>query len=505
MIHPSLEALPRVLIRAASLLVPGADRHEWTAEWSSELWHAQHGSEVGPGIPGAGITGTRAAILFSVGAVQDAFCLRVQTLRQDAANTYRAGSAARCGLILNLACSVGIVAFLALPGTRNTILPLPYRDAETLAVISSNGDTGMQAPSIRLADYQEWTSDTAGLFSQIAFYQPVAVHLHLTNRRTAALSLAIASGNLLEMLGINQSPIHAASTPALPRLVLSRSAWRRFYRADPSIVGHTARVAGQTVEIAGILPDSAWRLPGHVDGWLLEDPHGLEILPPTVRGFVVARIRSEAFPPPHAGWRSMEETRYGVESKYECGSLSFIAERPLLAFSCCLLLALLALPAITALSLGDYPLSREPLHRSLVARRWLFLAAKLLLTPAIAYFWTADLAFGSGVLSLSDASAVQAFASFLALLFGFRWVLQDQRRRCPVCLRLLSNPARVGQASCNFLGWSGIELICASGHGLLHIPELPTSWFDTQRWLCLDPSWLCLFSDPADTTPANVA
>jgi len=25
--------------------------------------------------------------------------------------------------------------------------------------------------------------------------------------------------------------------------------------------------------------------------------------------------------------------------------------------------------------------------------------------------------------------------------------------------------------------------------GLLHIPEMPTSWFRTQRWLYLDPSW----------------
>ena len=32
-------------------------------------------------------------------------------------------------------------------------------------------------------------------------------------------------------------------------------------------------------------------------------------------------------------------------------------------------------------------------------------------------------------------------------------------------------------------------------HGLLHIPEIPTSWFSTQRWLYLDPSWSSLFTD----------
>ena len=41
--------------------------------------------------------------------------------------------------------------------------------------------------------------------------------------------------------------------------------------------------------------------------------------------------------------------------------------------------------------------------------------------------------------------------------------------------------------------FDGTELIYRSGHGLLHIPELPASWFATQRWLCLDASWASLF------------
>ena len=81
----------------------------------------------------------------------------------------------------------------------------------------------------------------------------------------------------------------------------------------------------------------------------------------------------------------------------------------------------------------------------------------------------------------------------LLCILAFRWILIDQRRRCPVCLRLLSEPVRVGQASMSFLGWSGTELMCARGHGLLHVPEFPTSWFSTQRWLYLDASWSGLF------------
>ncbi len=42
------------------------------------------------------------------------------------------------------------------------------------------------------------------------------------------------------------------------------------------------------------------------------------------------------------------------------------------------------------------------------------------------------------------------------------------------------HPARVGQPSRSFLAWNGTELICVDGHGLLHVPEMPTSWFSTQ-------------------------
>jgi hypothetical protein len=84
------------------------------------------------------------------------------------------------------------------------------------------------------------------------------------------------------------------------------------------------------------------------------------------------------------------------------------------------------------------------------------------------------------------------------MLFGyvlaFRWILIDQRRRCPVCLRLLSHPTRIGGLSHVFLEWCGTEFICARGHGLLHVPEVATSSYGSQRWPPLDPSWSSLFS-----------
>jgi hypothetical protein len=63
----------------------------------------------------------------------------------------------------------------------------------------------------------------------------------------------------------------------------------------------------------------------------------------------------------------------------------------------------------------------------------------------------------------------------------------------PGVLRLLTNPTLIGEASHTFLEWYGTELFCARGHGLLHVPEMPTS-YNTQHWSDLDSSWGSLFS-----------
>ena len=62
------------------------------------------------------------------------------------------------------------------------------------------------------------------------------------------------------------------------------------------------------------------------------------------------------------------------------------------------------------------------------------------------------------------------------------------------CLRLLVYPVRIGRPSQTFLERYGTEFMCAKGHGLLHVPEIHTSCYGAQRWMCLDRSWSGLFS-----------
>jgi len=125
-----------------------------------------------------------------------------------------------------------------------------------------------------------------------------------------------------------------------------------------------------------------------------------------------------------------------------------------------------------------------------------FLVARIVLLMPIVYFASVDLAYWNVAFTPSSSVYIQLTASFSICLFGLRWVLKDQRQRCPVCLRRVEHPAQVGQASRTFLDWNGTELMCMGGHTLLHVPGLPTSWFSTQRLLYLDTSWGFLFAGP---------
>lgn len=80
------------------------------------------------------------------------------------------------------------------------------------------------------------------------------------------------------------------------------------------------------------------------------------------------------------------------------------------------------------------------------------------------------------------------------LIGALRWVITDQQRRCPVCLRLLTNPVRIGAPSKTFLEWYGAESTCSRGHGLMLVSEISCSYSRKAQWLSLGESWRGLFS-----------
>jgi len=162
----------------------------------------------------------------------------------------------------------------------------------------------------------------------------------------------------------------------------------------------------------------------------------------------------------------------------------------------------IALPAIFA-AFATYPL--RPLrcdHRHssnegfLSTRtRWnLFLSVKILLTLALGFFATIAITAPVRLVIGPLTDWIELLLWAFAVTFGLRWALLNQERRCQRCLRILSQPTRVGVPSHNFLEWNGTELACSDGHGHLHVPEMQGSWCWYDRWVELDPSWAGLFS-----------
>jgi hypothetical protein len=314
------------------------------------------------------------------------------------------------------------------------------------------------------------------------------------------LTIAQASPNLFKLLGVplRFATTHSEGKMAGSTLILSDELWKRDFGASQNIVGQTIRVGDREVRISGVAPAGFHALPGKIDAWLLEPNDNLFSDSP---GFVVAHVYPFAA---HELWMvngRVSSPRPGLTpGDFLCTSLDDRAPGMWGTFIFAIFVAFLALPATTSLPLGEYRLSARKPSLGIRLRRWSFLTAKIGLLLPIAYFVSVDLAYTRTALHPATAVYIQLIASFSICLLGLRWTLRDQRQRCPVCLRRLQHPAKVGYASHSFLAWNGLELICTGGHGLLHVPEMPTSWFSTQRWVYLDASWNVLFSEPQAIT-----
>lgn len=122
-------------------------------------------------------------------------------------------------------------------------------------------------------------------------------------------------------------------------------------------------------------------------------------------------------------------------------------------------------------------------------RRGLFLALKIaLVQPILLCGLLLEVLLAPLVPALAPPGMVAMW------ILTFRWVILDQQRRCPVCLRALTNPVRIGTPSQSFLDWYGAESMCSRGHGLLQVPEIAASYSGAPQWHGLDASWSGLFS-----------
>jgi MacB-like protein len=488
---PVFHAIDHGLLCCASFLVPEAQRAEWRMEWKSELWHARRSNSTS----GAVSWRTEREIAnFCFGAFQDAACLRRLWWQNQARFVPLHGSAAQCIFCLSGILFVSYLISILSPGIR------AERDFSSTQIrpgtilIQEEGANGDSVPTMAIDQVQIWKRGRQRYVDGFAFYRVARESATIGPHAGGTWQIAQASSNLFAVAGLTLHYMESneEARSGMPRLILSERIWREKFGANPDIVGRVLLVGSRPARIAGIAPGDAWRLPGNSEAWLLRPDSEIS---PDGRGYVVAHLTRSGRPEMWGGivniasydsrrsehdflGKSLEEQTPGPGNIYWFG----------------VLLAFLALPAIASVSLAECSFSSHKPSWIRRAVRLGFLVMKVVLVMLITYFSSVDLAYWHSSVSSPSGVYVQLVTTFAIFLFGMRWALLDQRQRCPVCLRRVTNPAQVGLASRTFLAWSGTELICADGHTLLHIPGLPTSWFSTQRWLYLDTSWGFLFA-----------
>jgi hypothetical protein len=471
------------LLCAVALLAPSDRRAEWLREWRAELWHVcrcDHRSTAGS----VDLTGFR----FCLGALPDALEMR----RIFGAGSTRAPihrSASYCLLILAVILAAGwAFALYSRPviAERHTER---YAVRPGLVLILNGRAAGGTTNSIPLELYRTWAGARQKYFDGLAFYRVERTVLS-GGGRAVDIPIVHSSAQFFSLLGLPME-IGGTAPSSEPRLILSDLIWRRDFNADPRIVGRTVRVGDRLVSVAAVLPDGGWRLPGEAEAWLLEPDNAIAS---GGAGYVIAQLKPD-------DWRPMQDSIADVAAydgkgnEHSLWAISFNdrTDGPWRDYFFPVFLALLVLPGLTSVFLSDKAVSTIQLSWSRRVVCCAFGAAKIAMILGIVYILPVDLAHCSTSGFAPAASSLQFLLTLTLSIFGFCWTVDDQHKRCPVCLRRVTHPARVGIASRTFLAWNGTELMCRGGHTLLYIPAVPTSWFYAPRWVYLDPSWKFLF------------
>jgi hypothetical protein len=378
------------LLRGASVLIPAAQRADWRREWQSELWHARR--ECSP----ATWQAQRTLTAFCLGAFQDAVCLRrdaeltekrsVETEFEEAGNASSAtevagvgpngaargrvgprkfaltkltsfkiasfkGSAAQCLAALAAVLATTWIASVLLPGVDVESHPSRYQVRPGLILIQSAHVSDESVASITAHKFETWKSRRQRYFDGLAFYRMAWEMTENGTQGKTRLTVAHATGNLLSLLHLPVQLAEATEADRdFPGLILSEEAWRHEFGANPHIVGRVLRVGNHEALVMGVAPAGAWRLPGKPDAWLLEPDAAMAGV-----GYVVAHLtalgRAEML-----GDRVQITSSNADDSDDELWGVSFEdrTQGPWGIYLFTVGLALLALPAITSVSMGEY-------------------------------------------------------------------------------------------------------------------------------------------------------
>jgi hypothetical protein len=324
----------------------------------------------------------------------------------------------------------------------------------------------------KLLEDMAWCLVAHGVNSQIGQHRFSATYLQ-------------ASANLLNVIGEPVSDdVESRIASGAPVAMLTYSFWRRVLHGDPKAVGMWLRHNNSSVFIAGVLPPRFWLVSSGIEIYELGNSATSR------EGLLVVRSR------PGVAAHELEAEITKVADRHDtpftqtAPQVLFVRDAlrtPVWFFVSALFIAavLVMIGHGTRLRRSDRGGLRLPSGNW---RWWSFLLLKTTLALLLIFTVGVEVFVGVNRQLTTEPLGGPALLWFYtaacsAVLVA---VVADQQARCRVCLRCLAFAVRVGCPGCLFLDWSGTELLCPDGHGVLYVPHHISCWDEAERWVALE-------------------
>lgn len=488
----------RSIIWMAGVIVPARERNSWRETATRQVWHwSQFLAETGQ------LTRENKLELarFCWNAFPAALWVRFDQQEFTQRRDRWFGSPSLLLSSIGIAVVILILVSGIIPQVR-AFLSSPIPDPDHVSVISLNGKFRRLHSETLLELAAAWKESK--YVSDLAAFSWGASTLVTPQHRLPVLSAQVAP-DFFQVLGLQAiigRTFRAGDDNGCGGcIVLSHEIWRLQFHSDLSVVGRQVTVDGIPRQILGVLPRDFYLLSPEISVWTMLDAGTPSFTNSVERIGAVARIV------PGAKARQVESDL--VDQTENAGYilpaslLTVTSGRSELrkyvsSYSLFLLLAVgsAILIVYARFSTG---VGRAQPTRSARLRWWSFLIAKTVLMLAFSGLlawtslrWVSVYFFGS-VQPMTNGIALWLF--LVLSIVPLSWAIRDQQKRCRVCLQRLGTPIAIGAPGHVLLDWSGTEMMCPKGHGVLYMPDSQTNWLERDRWDNLDNSWADLFKD----------
>jgi hypothetical protein len=493
----------RTILWLASWLVPGGQRPDWRQERMRHIWHwANFLAESGQLDRENKLQLAR----YCWGAFADALWVRYgrEDFLRRTERLLRAPST--CLIAATWLVFAVVLAGGFIPAAQSRLSSAISRPQQ-VCVVSLNGKF-TRLRSETLLDLA-WAWKGSKLLEGVAAYSWGPQRLTGTQRSVPILAARV-SPEFFDLLGVKAAVGRVLRSDDAQScktcIVLSDEIWQLQFKGDSRVIGQTVMIDGIERTVIGVLPRNFHLVSSHIAAWTLLNPYIAPYSNFAERIGAVGRLKSSTtVAQVEADLTDLSQNAGYVlpASMLTVTSAEADMRRSAETYLLFLLLAVTCAVWIVYARSSNRGWGAPPASLAAQCRWWVFFVAKsLLLLIATCLLASLSVRWLSVHLVGSIYPMADAFALWLFLVFSvgtLSWAIHDQRKRCRVCLRRLGSPIRIGAPGYVLLNWSGTEMVCSEGHGVLYLPDSQAEWLERERWNNLDDSWAELFRSPDAT------